>query len=149
MLERQAIDLGLGFIEPLVGGALIGISASIMWTALGRVAGISGIVSSVLHPEDGERTTRIMFLGGLVAGGLVFAMLSPGLFADARAASPLVALAAGTYVGFGARLAGGCTSGHGVCGISRLSPRSIVATIRFISSGAATVLAVRTFGGVQ
>lgn len=125
------------WIHALEGGALIGASASLMLGLNGRVAGISGIVGGLLKPTAGDIAWRAVFVIGLIVGGLVARSLMPGAFTAVTA--PLgVAMLAGLLVGFGTRLGNGCTSGHGVCGISRFSPRSIVATITFITTGAVT-----------
>jgi len=122
-----------------MGGILIGVSASAMLLLMGRIAGISGIVGGVVSREKDDVLWRIAFIAGLIIGGLVLRVVAPHLLqADiVRSAGALVA--AGFMVGFGARLGNGCTSGHGVCGIGRLSPRSMVATIIFIVVGAAAV----------
>ncbi|NPC69934.1 YeeE/YedE family protein [Corallococcus sp. AB004] len=133
-------------VLPLLGGVLIGLSASLLLLAQGRVAGISGIVGALLGPIREDVSWRILFLGGLLTGGLVLAWLRPSGFPasvplDLRQLSLLVG--AGLLVGFGSQLGNGCTSGHGVCGISRGSVRSIVATLTFMATGALTVFFVR------
>jgi uncharacterized membrane protein YedE/YeeE len=134
-------------LRGLAGGALIGVSASLMLVLAGRVTGISGMLNAVMAPADGgERLWRVLFLGGLVAGGLVASMFVPGAFADEMPGLALAG-AAGVLVGVGTRIGNGCTSGHGVCGISRLSVRSLVATVTFIGTGALAVLALRVLGG--
>ncbi|RKH03862.1 YeeE/YedE family protein [Corallococcus carmarthensis] len=134
------------FVLPLLGGALIGLSASLLLLAHGRVAGISGVVGALLGPVRGDVAWRILFLGGLLTGGLLLAWLHPGGFPapvalDVGRASLLGG--AGLLVGFGSQLGSGCTSGHGVCGISRGSVRSIVATLTFMATGVLTVFLVR------
>lgn len=134
---------------PLVGGVLIGLSAVAMMAFLGRIAGISGIVSGLLSPRTGDVSWRALFAGGLLAGGLVMWLLRPDAFAITVDRSWGAVVLAGLLVGFGTRLGSGCTSGHGVCGISRLSPRSLVATLTFMAAGVLTVFVVRQFfGGV-
>jgi uncharacterized membrane protein YedE/YeeE len=131
---------------PLLGGALIGLSASLLLLANGRVAGISGVVGSLLAPIRGDIAWRVLFFGGLLTGGLLLAWLRPVSFSPpASLSSGGVALlvAAGLLVGFGTRLGNGCTSGHGVCGISRGSARSIAATLTFMATGILTVFLVR------
>lgn len=131
----------------IAGGALLGASAALLFAANGRIAGISGIVGGLLVPQRGEIEWRALFVGGLLVGGIIAFLVAPGAFA-ASADPDLVRLAiAGLLVGAGARLGSGCTSGHGVCGISRASPRSIVATVTFMTTGALAVLAVRLLGG--
>ncbi|MEC7519491.1 MAG: YeeE/YedE family protein [Myxococcota bacterium] len=138
-----------------LGGVLIGISASLLLLFNGRIAGISGIFSGLLLPRPADRADaqelgwRAAFVGGLVVGGAVMFALQPQLFAVTYDRSLLTIAVAGLVVGFGVRLGSGCTSGHGVCGISRFSRRSIVATVTFIATGALTVLAVRLLGGVS
>ncbi|WAM23332.1 YeeE/YedE family protein [Myxococcus sp. NMCA1] len=131
---------------PLLGGALIGLSASLLLLANGRVAGISGVVGSLLAPVRGDVAWRVLFFAGLLAGGLLLSWLRPGSFPgpSAPSAGGLWLLAgAGLLVGFGSRLGNGCTSGHGVCGISRGSVRSIAATLTFMATGVLTVFLVR------
>lgn len=136
-------------LRGLGGGALIGMSASLMLVLAGRVTGISGMLNALMAPaEHGERRWRILFLVGLVAGGVVASAFVPGAFTGAMPGLGLAA-AAGALVGVGTRIGNGCTSGHGVCGISRLSVRSLVATLTFIATGALAVLALRTFGGLS
>lgn len=131
-------------VSALIGGGLIGLAASLFLLGNGRVAGISGIASGLLAPGSahGERRWRAAFLVGLLAVGLGAAFVAPERLGSSPRSWPLL-LAAGLLVGVGTRLGSGCTSGHGVCGISRLSPRSIAATITFIGAG---MLAVRLFG---
>ena len=131
------------FIRGAIGGVLIGVSASLMLVLNGRVTGISGIVNALMRkPERGEHGVRVFFIAGLLLGG---AAASAWFGHDAVPPSIATALVAGALVGVGTRLGNGCTSGHGVCGISRLSARSFVATLTFISTGALAVLAARGF----
>lgn len=130
----------------LAGGALIGLSASLLLVLNGRVAGISGIVGGLLAPVRGDVLWRALFVAGLLAGGVAAYAIWPERFdASGAPALPFVAVA-GALVGVGTRLGNGCTSGHGVCGISRLSPRSIAATLAFMATGGLTVLAMRLLG---
>lgn len=130
----------------LFGGALIGLAAAGLLVLTGKTAGVSGIVDGVLRGEKGEWSWKVAFLAGLVSGGLLLAWRMPAaLAAGPPRAWPLV-IAGGLLVGFGARLGGGCTSGHGVCGIGRASLRGLVGTAIFIVSGALTVLVLRTLG---
>jgi hypothetical protein len=134
-------------VASLLGGMLIGIGASAMLLLNGRIAGISGILAGVLKPIRGDTLWRGCFLGGLVVGGLLLRLLMPRAF-DFGIIRPFpMLIVAGLLVGFGTRLGSGCTSGHGVCGISRLSPRSLVATITFIASGALVVFVVNHLMG--
>lgn len=126
-------------LRALFGGVLIGLAAAIALIAHGRIAGISGTVGKVLETDDdGGRPFRIAFLAGLVATGIVGAQLAPGAFGDPVAGVAQLAVA-GLLVGVGTTLGNGCTSGHGVCGISRGSKRSIVAVIVFMGTAIATV----------
>jgi uncharacterized protein len=130
----------------LVGGALIGLAASLLLLASGRIAGISGMIGGLLVRTRGDVLWRVLFLSGLVIAGLVALAVAPESIT--RSPRGWIALAlAGTLVGIGTRLGNGCTSGHGVCGLSRLSTRSLIATLTFISTGAATVTLVRLLGG--
>jgi hypothetical protein len=126
-------------ITATIGGILIGASASAMLLFNGKVAGISGIFAGVLRPVKGDTLWKVFFLAGLFVGGLLLRILDPHAYDFGIIRSPSLLVLAGLLVGFGTRLGNGCTSGHGVCGISRLSARSIVATITFIATGAATV----------
>jgi uncharacterized protein len=134
---------------PLLGGALIGLSATLLLLLYGQIAGISGILGVALAPgtSSEERSWRGYFLLGLIGAGALLAALLPQAFQSLPGGSFPRAALAGVLVGFGTRLGSGCTSGHGVCGISRFSVRSIVATVTFIAFGALTVLVVRTLGG--
>jgi uncharacterized membrane protein YedE/YeeE len=132
-------------IPSLLGGVLIGTAASLLLLGNGKVAGISGIVAGVMR-SAGERGWRVLFLVGLVLGGALVALLEPA--AIGTTTRPLALLAvAGLLVGFGTRLGGGCTSGHGVCGLSRLSKRSLIATLTFMTTAAVAVFAVHQLSG--
>lgn len=137
------MNLPTHWIQALAGGALIGLSASLMLAFNGRVAGISGIVGGLVHPAPGDLGWRALFVGGLLFGGILAALALPAAFPAARVSWATAALA-GLLVGVGTRLANGCTSGHGVCGVSRLSLRSIAATATFIATGAVTVALTRS-----
>jgi uncharacterized membrane protein YedE/YeeE len=126
-------------LQSLLGGALIGAAATIYWVFNGRVAGVSGVLSGALH-ERGDRRERVLFLAGLVAAGVLATVARGAPVPVGQDVMPL--LLAGALVGFGTRLGGGCTSGHGVCGLSRLQARSLIATVTFIGAGVLTVLAV-------
>ena len=122
----------------LAGGALIGVSASILLFLNGRVAGISGILGGLVSDSRSEMGWRVAFLVGLLGGSLGYRLIVEDH--PIRLAAPIPTLVvAGVLVGYGTRLGSGCTSGHGVCGIARLSPRSIVATGVFMLTGAAAV----------
>lgn len=118
-------------VPALVGGVLIGLAAGALLLFNGRVAGISGIFGRVLVPASEDRTWRVAFIGGLIAGAIVL-LLFGVRGTSSEHSLPLLAVA-GLFVGYGTRLANGCTSGHGVCGNSRLSPRSIIATMTFMT----------------
>lgn len=126
----------------LAGGALIGLAAAILVLCNGRIAGISGILGALLRPSAGGIGWRLAFLTGLVGAPLVYALAAsvPRPQIDAGWGTLVVA---GLLVGLGTRYGAGCTSGHGVCGLSRLSPRSLVATLAFMGAGFATVYVVR------
>ena len=130
--------------ESAIGGALIGVSAVILMLFLGRVAGISGIVGRLLPPyREPGIAGAAAFLAGLIAAPAIYAAAT-GLHVHQTVSSNLPVLAgAGLLVGFGAILGGGCTSGHGVCGLSRLSVRSLVATVTFMATAFATVFIFR------
>ena len=130
----------------LAGGALVGLAASLLLIGHGRVAGISGIASNALLGKAGDRAWRAAFLLGLLFAGVLAALLAPGAVGDSPRSLGAIA-AAGLLVGVGTRLGSGCTSGHGVCGVSRLSPRSLVATLTFLLSGGLTVALWRWLGG--
>jgi len=120
----------------LLGGALIGLSASGLLFTAGRIAGISGIFAGVLDPSEGDIGWRVAFVAGLATVGLGFAAFAPWVFGSGPTVSNPLLITAGLLVGLGVRMGNGCTSGHGVCGLSRRSRRSFVATLSFMASGA-------------
>ncbi|MDN0084679.1 YeeE/YedE family protein [Crenobacter sp. SG2305] len=126
----------------LAGGLLIGLAAALFVLFNGRIAGISGIVGGLLRPSRGEVGWRLAFVFGLVLAPLAYSLVAV-LPARRIDASTTLLIVAGVLVGLGTRYGAGCTSGHGVCGLSRLSPRSLVATLAFMASGFATVFIVR------
>jgi len=130
-------------IAALMGGALIGLASSLIFLTHGKIGGISGIYGGLLRRGTSDRAFRLVFIAGLVVAGALVRVFFPGAFTTSWSATLPVALAAGLLVGFGTQLGNGCTSGHGVCGISRLSVRSLIATATFIGSGMATVFVVR------
>ena len=134
-------------IASALGGALIGLAAVLLMALKGRIAGVSGIAMRLLPPyEDNELSGRLAFLAGLVATP-VLAWLASGRWPEQTiAASVPVLIAAGLLVGFGSVWGNGCTSGHGVCGLSRLSMRSLVATLTFMATAILTVFALRHWG---
>jgi len=126
----------------LAGGAMIGAASALLLLTHGRIAGISGISGSLLQPSTHDRGWRLAFLGGLAAAGLVASLAAPAAVGAQVRPLPIM-IAAGVIVGFGTRLGSGCTSGHGVCGMSRLSARSLVAVVTFIATGVATATLAR------
>ncbi len=131
----------------LAGGVLIGTAAALLVLLNGRVAGISGVLGGLLKPVAGDTAWRVAFLGGLMLAPVLVALVwgAPDMPIDASYGA---LVAAGLLVGVGTRYGGGCTSGHGVCGLSRLSPRSLVATLVFMAAGFATVYVLRHLLGV-
>ncbi len=132
-------------IGGLVGGVLIGLSASLLWLTHGRVAGISGLLGSLIRDGGASRDDSRPFILGLIIAGVVGSLVTPTAFGQ-----PTIGLAgvvaAGLLVGYGTRQGSGCTSGHGVCGISRFSRRSLAATATFGFTGGLTVFALRALG---
>ncbi len=130
----------------LAGGVLIGLAAAVMLLGLGRIAGVSGLAAKAvgLGGSGIARGGAWMFIVGLPLGALIVMLASGGI--NATFASPVVLAIAGLVVGVGTRLGSGCTSGHGVCGVSRLSARSIAATVTFMATGIATVAIMNAFG---
>ena len=128
------------------GGVLIGVSSLIMWGALGRIAGISGILGRVLA-QPAASGWQAFFVIGLFLGGAVMSQAFPEMFTSSHEHNTATLIGAGVLVGFGSRLGSGCTSGHGVCGMGRLSPRSIAATLTFMATGMIAVAIVRTLVG--
>ena len=132
------------YVLAAIGGALIGLSAVLLMSLSGRIAGISGIIGGLLPPKPAsDRSWRLAFVAGLIAAPMLLGVVT----GDRHIGPPLVGFAtlivAGLLVGAGTALGGGCTSGHGICGISRLSPRSMVAVVTFMAAGAITVFLTR------
>ena len=134
-------------ISALIGGALIGLAAVLLLRLNGRIAGISGIANGVLSPKAGDRSWRALFLVGLITGGLLYQTVAGTTLITREGFSVAQLAVAGVLVGFGTRLGSGCTSGHGVIGIARLSPRSLVATITFLLTGMGTASVMFLFVG--
>ncbi len=134
------------WINALFGGVIIGIAVSLMLLWNGRVTGISGIINGTLSPVKGDTGWRVLFIIGLLLGGLALKVLNPNIFSGNLETDTWTTVVAGLLVGFGTILGSGCTSGHGVCGISRMSVRSLVATIIFIAAGVVAVVVFRRLG---
>ena len=126
----------------LAGGLLLGLASVLFILLSGRVLGISGILGGLIKPRAGDTSWRIAFILGLLVAPTVWALFAPPVAPRIEAGWGVLVLA-GLLVGWGTRYGSGCTSGHGVCGLSRLSPRSLVATLAFMGAGFATVLVVR------
>lgn len=133
-------------LMPLVGGVLIGVSASMLLLLKGRIFGVSGILAGVLIPKGGDTAWRAGAIAGLISAGVVMLYLMPSAMQPPSGGAFFRYAVAGLLVGFGTQLGSGCTSGHGVCGISRLSPRSILATLTFMASGMVMVWLLRMVG---
>ena len=134
-------------LSALLGGGLIGLAAAAFLLLNGRIAGISGIVGGLLRPQGGDIGWRLAFVAGLLIAPLAWTLAGAATTVEVNASYPML-IAAGLIVGISTRYGGGCTSGHGVCGISRLSPRSLVATVCFMITGFATVFVIRHLLGV-
>ena len=129
-------------LSALAGGVLIGLAAAMFVLFNGRIAGISGIIGGVFRPKAGDLAWRAAFLSGILAAPWLFQLAVPLPAVEVEAGSGTLILA-GLLVGVGTRYGAGCTSGHGVCGLSRLSPRSLVATVSFMLAGFVTVFVIR------
>ena len=129
-------------VSALIGGAIIGAAVALFVVLNGRIAGVSGILGGLARPQAGDISWRVAFVAGLIAAPLAWGLLAalPEIRVDT---SVPVLVGAGLLVGVGTRYGGGCTSGHGVCGVSRASPRSVAATLAFMAAGFATVYVVR------
>lgn len=134
--------MGFSPVSALLGGVLIGAAIVVLMVTQGRIAGISGIVNGLLHRASGDVKWRAAFVVGVLIAPLVYRQFVPMPLVELSADWPTLILA-GLLVGFGTRMGSGCTSGHGVCGLSRLSPRSMLATASFMAAGFVTVFVVR------
>lgn len=134
-------------MNQILGGVIIGLAATIMLLFSGRVTGISGILGGILNRKTQDKDWRIFFVIGLILGGVTLKLLRPDFFTVISSASTIDYIIAGLLVGFGTLLGNGCTSGHGVCGISRFSPRSLVATVTFITAGVISVILFKFLRG--
>jgi uncharacterized membrane protein YedE/YeeE len=130
-------------VSAAAGGAMIGLAAAWLWIANGRIAGISGILGGLWSPRAGDIVWRVAFLIGLIVSPLLYRLVGAAMPKISVPAPSAVVIAAGLLVGFGTRLGSGCTSGHGVCGIARLSKRSLAATALFMATGIATSFVYR------
>ena len=134
-------------MDSVIGGVLIGLAVSVMLLFNGRVTGISGIIGGVLNKNVTDKGWRVSFLVGLLLGGITLNVIQPMAFEVLTSVGTGDYIFAGLLVGFGTLLGNGCTSGHGVCGLSRFSIRSIVSTITFITSGIVSVLIFKWMRG--
>jgi uncharacterized membrane protein YedE/YeeE len=134
-------------VNAIIGGLFIGLAVSIMLLFNGRVTGISGIMGGMVKPKKNDLDWRLAFFFGLISGGALLFYLKPEQFVNLSQASTVDYIIAGFLVGFGTLLGNGCTSGHGVCGISRLSIRSILSTLTFIGFGVISVLIYKSLRG--
>lgn len=134
-------------LSALAGGGIIGLAVSFYLLTTGRVAGISGVVGGIVNPTRGDLGWRVAFVAGLLLVGIAAGVAAPDTVAYDLARHPVLMIGAGLLVGFGTRLGNGCTSGHGVCGLSRFSVRSLASTLTFIGSGVFTVTLVRLLSG--
>ncbi len=135
------------YTMPLLGGALIGIAVSLMLYLNGRITGVSGIVSRALIRKPGDTAWRLAFVVGLLVGGVILRIVLPETLNSSLDRSVPALIVAGLLVGYGTVMGSGCTSGHGICGLSRLSPRSLVATLVFIGAGIASATIFRLLLG--
>jgi uncharacterized membrane protein YedE/YeeE len=131
------------WMTALLGGVLIGLAATLLLWLNGRVAGVSGILNGVVFSSAGDTAWRVAFLIGLIAAGGLYMALVPGASLPRTDYSRVALIVAGVLVGFGTRMGNGCTSGHGVCGLGRLSLRSLVAVITFMTTAIVTTFVVR------
>lgn len=134
------------WLNALIGGVVIGIAVSLMLLWNGRVTGISGIINGILTPVRGDVLWRVLFVSGLFLGGFTLQLVKPSFFPVIQSSNIINTAIAGLLVGFGTIMGSGCTSGHGVCGISRMSPRSMVATVVFIAAGVLAVVLFKRMG---
>lgn len=145
--RADALLAPLGAFGPaLAGGALIGLSAALFLLLTGRIAGISGVVGGLLVPRAGDLGWRVAFVGGLLLAGVGAVALAPAALGAPLPRASIFVVVAGLLVGFGTRLGNGCTSGHGVCGVSRGSPRSLAAVLTFMTTGILTATLLRLIG---
>ena len=135
-------------VESLVGGIVIGIAALVLLRFYGRIAGISGVFGGLFPFNTGETLWRLIFLAGLFTGGVILSFLHADAVTFELAYSNPAVILSGLLVGVGSRMGNGCTSGHGICGLGRLAPRSMVAVLTFMATGILTAIVVhQIFGG--
>lgn len=132
------------WVHALIGGTLLGAGAGVLVLGSGRLAGVGGIVGGIVHPVRGDVAWRLVFVGCLLLGGLAGGLIVPDAIVTVGASPQRIALG-GLLIGLGTRVGNGCTSGHGVCGVGRLSPRSFLAVTLFTAAGALTRLAEQQF----
>lgn len=140
-------DMTQALLLALAGGVLIGLASVALLYFHGRIAGISGILGGMLDANYKEFGWRLAFVVGMIAGGVILLLTAPEAIGTPTGRSLPAMVVAGLLVGFGTRLGSGCTSGHGICGLSRFSGRSLVAVLTFMLTGAVTVFVVRVFLG--
>ncbi|MFK7998594.1 MAG: YeeE/YedE family protein [Polyangiales bacterium] len=136
-------------LASLFGGIVIGLATSLVLVSHGRIAGISGIAGGILKLQKDDTKWRMLFVAGLLSGGFVYSLLWPSAFAVSINRSTPTLIAAGLLVGVGTQMGNGCTSGHGICGLSRFSARSLVAVLTFLTTAATSVAQMNAFGGGQ
>ncbi len=129
-------------VSAFIGGVTIGTAASLLLLLNGRICGVSGIFGGLLHFKKGESLWRFSFVAGLLSGGVLLLIYHPASVAISIPYSGTTVMLAGLLVGIGTRMGSGCTSGHGICGVSRLAPRSLVATAVFLTCGSLTAIVV-------
>lgn len=138
--------MNMDWLLALAGGITIGLAATLLLWLNGRIAGVSGVLGGVLFPQRGDVSWRLAFLAGLVLAAGAYLAWVPGAYTPREDFSRGALLVAGVLVGFGTRMANGCTSGHGVCGLGRLSWRSLMAVLTFMASAIVTVALIRQVG---
>lgn len=141
-METLISSFGTAFL----GGLLIGLSALLMLFFNGRILGVSGILGGILNPNTRSELWRYLFFSGILLGGVILQLVLPNAFENTLERSDFLLVVGGVLVGWGTRLGSGCTSGHGICGVSRFSPRSLLATMTFMLLGFITVWFLRRWG---